>query len=138
MNKSVAVIIFCLLMNPAVLAEPIPSSCPPKIIIGAAEPIVLLSSPPIRLTARMDTGATLASIDTDLALKLGFRHAIGQVSISNAHGTRLRKVVRIPFLIRGQKREAEFTLTKRSHLDYPILLGRSSLKGFLIDPDLSP
>lgn len=118
-----------------------PNTAPPcqsKPVIHAVEPVILLSKPPLRLMARVDTGATLSSIDQQLALKLGFNQAIRKISVRNAHGTTLRQVVKIPFLIKGQKRVAEFTLAERSNLDYSVLLGRSSLNGFLVDPGPLP
>lgn len=112
--------------------------CQSKPIIHAVEPVVILSKPPLRLMARVDTGATLSSIDQQLALKLGFNQTLRKISVRNAHGTTIRQVVQIPFLLKGQKRLAEFTLAERSHLDYAILLGRSSLHGFLVDPGPLP
>ncbi|PIQ24262.1 hypothetical protein COW36_10615 [bacterium (Candidatus Blackallbacteria) CG17_big_fil_post_rev_8_21_14_2_50_48_46] len=111
-----------------------PSPCQEKIIIQAVEPVVLLGKPQVKILARIDTGATLSSIDADLAQRLGFKTPIRQTTVRNAHGISHRQVVKIPFLIKGLKREAEFTLAERSQLDYEVLLGRTSLKGFLVDP----
>ncbi len=112
--------------------------CQSKPVIHAVEPVILLSKPPLRVMARVDTGATLSSIDQQLALKLGFNQTIRKISVRNAHGTTLRQVVKIPFLLKGQKRMAEFTLAERGNLDYSVLLGRSSLNGFLVDPGPLP
>ncbi|MGE3727155.1 MAG: RimK/LysX family protein [Candidatus Sericytochromatia bacterium] len=148
--KSVAPLIaVCLLLTspslPSSQATPKTATTPPltppcqsKPVIHAVEPVILLSKPPLRLKARIDTGATLSSIDQKLALKLGFNQAIRKISVRNAHGTTIRQVVKIPFLLKGQKRLAEFTLAERHNLDYAVLLGRSSLNGFLVDPGPLP
>lgn len=132
MKLRIALLIF-LLGTSQVQAVP----CQNKLVVKAIEPVILLGKPQVRLLARMDTGATLSSIDRELALRLGFNTPIRQTSVSNAHGTTLRPVVKIPFLLKGRKRIAEFTLAERSHLDYAVLLGRTSLSGFLVDPELS-
>lgn len=128
--KWAMVFILLFLVSSQVQAVP----CQDQMIVQAIEPIVLLGKPQVRLLARMDTGATLSSIDRKLALRLGFKTAIRQTTVSNAHGTTRRSVVKIPFLLKGQKRVAEFTLADRSHLDYAVLLGRTALTGFLVDP----
>jgi hypothetical protein len=132
------VLISPLLPSSSQAAPKIADPCQSKPVIHAVEPVILLSKPPLRLMARVDTGATLSSIDQQLALKLGFNQAIRKIAVRNAHGTTLRQVVKIPFLLKGQKRMAEFTLAERGNLDYSVLLGRSSLNGFLVDPGPLP
>jgi hypothetical protein len=126
-----------LLLNTQAATQAKQASCQGKIIVQAVESIVVLGKPQMRLLARMDTGATLSSIDEQLALKLGFNLPIRQTPVRNAHGTTIRPVVKISYILKGQKRTAEFTLAERSHLDYSVLLGRSGLAGFLVDPGSS-
>jgi len=112
------------------------AECPEKIILKTVEPVVFLDGKPqLQIPARIDTGATLSSLDTALARQLGLdQQPIREITVYNAHGSSRRKVVRLKFLLRGQVREAEFTLIARKELPHQILLGRQSLKGFLVDP----
>ncbi len=51
--------------------------------------------------------------------------------------TELRYVVKTKVLLKGKKIITQFTLTDRSDMKYPILLGRKFLKGkFLVDVSL--
>jgi hypothetical protein len=114
------------------------SDCDTRPILKASEAIVILSEPKARVQARIDTGADYSSIDLGLAEKLGPFPIIGHLRVRNAHGVSERPVIRIAFVLKGQKRTSEFTVTPRAHLDYPVLIGRKALQGFLIDPSSEP
>lgn len=120
--------------------SPVDAKCDQRIILQAVESITLLADQPLHVKARVDTGATYASLDSDLARRLKLdRFPLREVKIRNSHGVSLRPVVRLKFKLKGQIRSAEFTLIPRQDLAYPVLLGRSSLQGFLVDPGpLSP
>jgi hypothetical protein len=111
------------------------SDCDPRLILKTSEAIVILSEPKARVQARIDTGADYSSIDLALAEKLGPFPIIGHLRVRNAHGVSERPVIRMAFVLKGQKRTSEFTVTPRTHLDYPVLIGRKALQGFLIDPN---
>lgn len=96
------VLISPLLPSSSQAAPKIADPCQSKPVIHAVEPVILLSKPPLRLMARVDTGATLSSIDQQLALKLGFNQAIRKIAVRNAHGTTLRQVVKIPFSLKAK------------------------------------
>lgn len=110
--------------------------CDSRPILRSVEAVVLLAKPvPQQVQARVDTGATISSLDAALAHRLGLdRHPVREIWIRNAHGLSKRPVVRLRFMLAGQVREGDFSLISRSDLPYPVLLGRRSLKGFLVDP----
>lgn len=122
------------LSSPSAIAQ---SKCGKKQILSPRESITILARQKYReVMARIDTGATYSSIDKALAKKLKISHNIvGRVKVVNAHGVSWRNLIRVRFMIRNQKRWAYFTLADRSQLEFPVLIGRTSLKGFLVDPE---
>ena len=58
-----------------------------------------------------------------------------QKKIKNSFGqSETRYLIKLPILISGQVIETNFTLSNRSEMKYPILLGRDLLRGrFLVD-----
>lgn len=106
-----------------------------KTIIKAVEAITLISaSKKKQVNARIDTGATQSSIDTRLAKELGFNKYIGKVNVISANGIKTRHIVEIEYELSGKIIRSNFTLADRSSLNYPVLIGRNDLSGFLIDP----
>jgi hypothetical protein len=126
--------------------ETIPSSIHPatieklfyiqnKIIIKAVEPIIISSTNKKKtVKARIDTGASQSSIDVKLAKDLGLKNYIGKVNVISANGVKTRDIVEIDYELSGKKIKSNFTLADRSNLNYPVLIGRNDLKGFIIDP----
>jgi hypothetical protein len=110
----------------------------------------------VRLRAKLDTGAKTSSIDVS---KLETFSRNGRkwtrFAVSDRNGataeferpivrySRIRrsqaKTVRRPVVTLGlclgsRYQEVEVNLAERSHLNYPLLLGRASLDGFVVDP----
>ncbi len=58
------------------------------------------------------------------------------ISVRNSTGQEhIRYRVKLPAVIRGKKMRAYFTLADRSRNNFPVLIGRRTLKGrFLVDP----
>ncbi len=106
-------------------------------IIGFIEPIICISKRHKEsVRARIDSGATKSSIDSALAKKLGLGPILGEKRIRNAHGYETRKLVDMTISIAGKEITATFTIADRTHLRFPVLVGRNILrKGFLIDPN---
>lgn len=87
-----------------------------------------------RVTARIDSGATVSSIDVDIAAKLRLPIIKSKV-VKSATGNARRAVVEASISIRGKKMKAEFTIADRAHMKYGMLIGQNILKkGFIIDP----
>ena len=138
--KSHALIVFCFVSIFSVLlgevswAEP----CDPRPILKPVEGIVFLSDVvTYKVLARVDTGATISSLDADLAHQWGLdREIVREALVRNAHGVSKRPVVKLRYLLQGKVYEAEFTLVSRADMPHAVLLGRQSLRGFLVDPGL--
>jgi len=84
--------------------------------------------------AKLDTGAYRTSIDKRLAEKLGITPLSKKIHISAASGQQERPTVRLNFRLSGKNISTIATVADRSHLTYPMIIGRKDLKGFLINP----
>tara|TARA_B100000315_G_C14354280_1_gene485440 strand:+ start:390 stop:713 length:324 start_codon:yes stop_codon:yes gene_type:complete len=88
------------------------------------------------IKARIDTGARRCSIDRELAKKIGLGPVVGQRRYRSAHGKSSRPVVQGDILIKGKNVPVLINLADRSHMQYPLLIGREALKeGFIINPN---
>ena len=109
---------------------------PPKTVIGLHEQVTINGHPTI---AKIDTGASISSIDLELATKLHLGPLVARKVIITAHGKRMRPVIKTPVVIGGRKINASFTIITRSHMKYKVLIGLNVLKkNFLIDPMMPP
>jgi hypothetical protein len=120
-----------------------------RITLGAVEDVMVL---PCRVTlpARVDTGAETTSLDARNLLIAGDEVAfclpaayggtrlrmpvVRWARVKGASGRQERPVVRMDLCVGRKKMNIEVTLTERSAMKYPLLLGRNVLeKGFLVD-----
>ena len=108
-----------------------------KIVIGLAEKVLVQSDGSKKtVIAKIDTGATKSSIDTNLAAELELGPVIKSKLIKSAHSSKLRPIIEATIELAGKKIKSEFTLADRAHMKYRILVGQNILKdGFLIDPN---
>ncbi len=120
-----------------------------KITLSRAEEVILLPWD-IRLLARIDTGATVTSLDArDLKIEgevakfrlpedyggallrlpiVAWRH------VRSSKGREARPVVEIDLCIATQKVRVKANLNDRSMVKYPIIIGRNALKDhFIVD-----
>jgi len=109
---------------------------PRKTTIGLTEDVTVISRiGKKRVTARVDSGATISSIDVDIAAKLRLGPIIKAKTVKSTAGNTRRAVVEAKVVIHGKTMKAEFTIANRSNMKYGMLLGQNILKkGFLIDP----
>jgi hypothetical protein len=132
---------------------------PSLIALGWRERVALPQLGIARLKAKLDTGArssalhveTLDSFMRDGAVWLRFtvrdgRHATDAVRcealaldrrvVTDTGGHRTERwFIRSEILLAGQRFEADINLTDRRHMLFPMLLGRSALRGrFSVDP----
>ena len=108
-----------------------------RIIIGLYEEIDVLGNNgnKKRVMARVDTGATMSSIDSELVKELGLGPVIRTKIVKQAQGKTVRDVIEVRFLLAGHEHSEKFTIADRSHLKYQVLLGQNALaNGYLIDP----
>lgn len=143
-NKSPAFLILLPLWFSAVfsLAIALPAAASGKKTIGEVEEIILLPGG-VTIEARIDTGAATSSLDVcELNVKGkvveftlpdrcgGAKHTLplkGWKHVKSAAGLSRRPVVKIEICIADQRIPTKVTLTDRSFLDYPFLLGRNTL-----------
>ncbi len=107
-----------------------------KVVIGLAEKVAIeYQNGKKNVIAKIDTGATKSSIDTNLAAELKLGPVIKSKLVKSAHGSKLRPIIEATIELAGKKIKSEFTLADRAHMKYRILIGQNILKyGFLIDP----
>lgn len=110
-----------------------------KVVIGLVEPVTVFTRNGMRKTimAKMDTGASKSSIDTNLASHLKLGPIVMSKLIKSASGNKVRPVIESEIELAGKRMKEEFTLADRWHMKYRILIGENILKhGYLIDPSL--
>lgn len=110
-------------------------------ILGLTEEITISSEQGAAketVIARIDTGATLSSIDTELAKTLGITTIIREKTVKSASGKSVRPVVNATVEIKGQQIEGEFSLANRKSMKYQVLIGQNHLKkgNYLVDPQI--
>jgi hypothetical protein len=93
----------------------------------------------VEIKAKVDTGADRTSIDTGLAERLGLlkpENILYSVKVDNALGKEQeRQVIEITYVLGGREIETTASVSDRSHLKRPMLVGRRDLKGFVIGFD---
>ena len=129
-----------------------------KQVLGWKESVVLSSLGGIGLMAKLDTGARTSALhavdiiyirqrsaiwvefdlpDIDQSKRHRFRLPLAEHrSVKSSIGTsQIRPVVVLDLCMAGQRWSTEVTLTDRSDMELPMLIGRSALKGrFVVDP----
>ncbi len=130
-------------------AIPATASAASKITLSRAEEVILLPWD-IRLLARIDTGATVTSLDArnlkiegevaEFRLPEDYGGALLRLPIvawrhvRSSKGRETRPVVEIDLCIANQKVRVKANLNDRSMVKYPIILGRNALKDhFVVD-----
>lgn len=87
------------------------------------------------ITAKLDTGAYSSSIDTALVNELGLKEYDKQKLVRSGFGLEeMRDRVEILFRMHGKDITTDVSHTDRSHMRFPMIVGRRDLKGFLVDP----
>jgi len=106
--------------------------------VGVIEQVVLEGERLIKaVDAKVDTGAFRTSIDKQLVSELGFPKSDKEVQVQSASGVQTRETINATFHLRGVKIKSVASVTDRSHLKYPVIIGRRDLKGFLVDPTIN-
>jgi alpha-L-glutamate ligase-like protein len=141
-------------------------------VIGTVEKVKLVGKEgkEIEVEAKIDTGAYSTSIDTELAIQLGFEKTLEEFNkldlscydintqkeaeikadfiknyqssipdlsdiaiIFSASGSSIRPVIKIKIILDGIELIASCNITGREDLKYSMIIGRRSLRKFLID-----
>lgn len=111
--------------------------------IKAAEEISLKTGDGkrIKLRAKIDTGAWSSAIDIKLAKKIGLyskSKVLWYRKKISALGQEERAVIEVTFWLAGRRIKTTMTVADRSKLTFPIIIGRTDLDGFLVNPEIDP
>ncbi|MFC6614044.1 RimK family alpha-L-glutamate ligase [Halopenitus salinus] len=105
-------------------------------IIGYIEEVVATgTSGSAQALAKSDTGATRTSIDTGLAAEIGAGpiKSMTRVKSGSVKSGKARPVVDLVIGIGGTQHTVTASVEDRSHMDYPLLLGRDILSDYRVD-----
>ncbi|WP_226023554.1 RimK family alpha-L-glutamate ligase [Halomicrobium salinisoli] len=121
-----------------------PSSVPPghaeqlseNVTIGYIEEVVVAGTRGHEtVMAKSDTGADRTSVDSEIAARIGtgpIKDIVRVKSGTSARG-RSRPVVDLVIGIGGTQHTVSASIEDRSHMDYPLLLGRDILEHYQVD-----
>ncbi len=106
----------------------------PKILTIVQEVTFLRNGEPIKVKAKLDTGAFRTSIDRKFAELLDIKILSEKVYVKSASGESYRPTAKTSFLLGGKKINTVVSIVDRSNLKYPLIIGHRDLKDFLIKP----
>ncbi|NUB91067.1 RimK family alpha-L-glutamate ligase [Haloterrigena sp. SYSU A558-1] len=119
-------------------AQPVETSSPDTepSVIGYTEEIVLSGTSGSKtVLAKSDTGATRTSIDTALAADIGAGpiKSITRIRSGSSKQSKSRPVVDVVVGVGGTQHTVTASVEDRSHMDYPVILGRDILGNYQVD-----
>jgi alpha-L-glutamate ligase-like protein len=106
-------------------------------VLSIIEPVTILDSAgtPHTISAKIDTGAWRTTIDQTLARDWHIDTAIvDHAEVRGALGRQKRPIIELALTLRDKNIKTRAFLADRSHMSYPMIIGRRDLKGFLVDP----
>ena len=107
-----------------------------SIVVGLTEEVTLIgTSGAESVVGKSDTGAARTSIDTQLAAAIGAGPIknITRVKSGSTKSSKTRPVVDVVVGIGGNQHTVTASIEDRSHMEYPVLLGRDILKEYNVD-----
>jgi RimK family alpha-L-glutamate ligase len=122
--------------RPACMPRPeksVPTETP---VIGYVEEVVAMGTSGQRtVMAKSDTGATRTSIDAQLAAEIGTGPIkdIVKIKSGSVKSGRSRPVVDLVVGVGGKQHTVTASIEDRSHMEYPLLLGRDILEHYHVD-----
>ncbi|WP_226481809.1 RimK family alpha-L-glutamate ligase [Natrinema amylolyticum] len=127
-----------------VLDDSRPAAQPPESITADTEPAIIGYTEEVVLSgtsgsksvlAKSDTGATRTSIDTGLAADIGAGpiKSITRIRSGSSKQSKSRPVVDVVVGVGGNQHTVTASVEDRSHMDYPVLLGRDILENYQVD-----
>ncbi|QLK25368.1 RimK family alpha-L-glutamate ligase [Natrinema zhouii] len=105
-------------------------------VIGYTEEVILSGTSGSKtVLAKSDTGATRTSIDTGLAADIGAGpiKSITHIRSGSSKQSKSRPVVDVVVGVGGNQHTVTASVEDRSHMDYPVLLGRDILGNYQVD-----
>jgi RimK family alpha-L-glutamate ligase len=109
---------------------------PQDVVVGYIEEVVVMGTRGQRsVMAKSDTGATRTSIDARLAAEIGTGPIkdIVKIKSGSVKSGRSRPVVDLVVGVGGTQHTVTASVEDRSHMDYPLLLGRDILRHYHVD-----
>jgi len=106
------------------------------LVIGYTEDVVVSgTSGSETVVAKSDTGATRTSIDTQLAADIGAGpiKSIAKVRSGSSKSSKSRPVVDVVVGVGGNRHTVTASVEDRSHMNYPVILGRDILGDYQVD-----
>jgi alpha-L-glutamate ligase-like protein len=94
----------------------------------------------VKVLAKIDTGAWSSSIDRDFARELGLltkSRILWYRKKRSSFGEEERPVIAMTFWLSGRKISTVVSTARRYGLAYKMIIGRTDLRGFLVDPEIS-
>lgn len=108
-------------------------------MLGVIEKITIYGEKKRKVVcAKIDTGAYRTSIDIDLVHELGLNLHNKLIRVRSGSGQQKRCTTRLNFRLKGKDVKTVATYTERSHLRFPVIIGRKDIKGFYVDPSKIP
>lgn len=106
-------------------------------VLSVIQPVTIAyNGKSVQIEAKMDTGAFRTSIDKKLAKELELPLTGEVVHVKSASGQGHRLLVKATLTLAGKKVNTIASITDRSKMKYPVIVGRKDLKDFLIKPVL--
>lgn len=107
-------------------------------VVGLVEKIDIKGKRNVSTYAVFDTGARSTSVDIKIASKAGLGPITRTIQIKNpsVRGKIRRPVVKAYVNIKGKGFDTEVNIQDRSHMNFPIIIGRDIISGnFVVDPE---
>ena len=107
----------------------------PEVIGYTEEVVVSGTSGSETVIAKSDTGAARSSIDTKVAAAIGAGpiQSMTRIRSGSSKASKSRPVVDVVIGVRGERHTVPASVEDRSHMDYPVLLGRDILRNYQVD-----
>lgn len=103
-------------------------------IVGLIEEITVTGTQSSKtVLAKCDTGATRTSIDSDLAQVIGTGPESDSVTVRSSNGREDRSVYQFNIELAGHHHSVTASVTDRTEMDYPCIIGRDILSNYLVD-----
>ncbi|QLH79009.1 ATP-dependent zinc protease [Halosimplex rubrum] len=126
------------------LDDSVPACKPPSVSSGAADSLVIGYTEEVLISgtkgsesvvAKSDTGATRTSIDTRLAADIGAGpiKSITKVRSGSNKSSKSRPLVDVVVGVGGTRHTVTASVEDRSHMNYPVILGRDILGDYQVD-----
>jgi RimK family alpha-L-glutamate ligase len=107
-----------------------------RAVIGYTEEVVVSGTTGSEsVLSKSDTGAARTSIDTEVAAAIGAGpiRSMTRVKSGSSKTSKSRPVVDVVVGVGGDRHTVSASVEDRSHMDYPVLLGRDILEHYRVD-----